>query len=207
MVDQPGWILAGFNRLTPQVFPVKMEDKPTNGWTKSETMGICQIQVFNESRSNDISEPLTSNCPTGQNLVTNASHRQNVTWAVATNYLKPQPKKRTCRWEVVAGSGISIYVYNIITHIHLVYSPVTVLVDLQIFHPHVLLPQHQNTHLAKSPRQWPQCRFELAWGRRCFSLGMYVSLVPALGTAQTWIMLVKLVNSVTKFSRGIDKFH
>ena len=33
------------------------------------------------------------------------------------------------------------------------------------------------------------------------------SLVPAIGTAQTWIRLVKLVNSVTKFSRGIDKFH
>ena len=33
------------------------------------------------------------------------------------------------------------------------------------------------------------------------------SLVPALGTAQTRIRLVKLVNSVTKFSRGIDKFH
>ena len=33
------------------------------------------------------------------------------------------------------------------------------------------------------------------------------SLVPALGTAQTWIRLVKLVNSVTKFSRGIDKCH
>ena len=100
-------------------------------------MGICQIpslQWIDIQWSNDISEPLTS-CPPGQNLITNASHRQNVTWAVATNNLKPQPKKKTttCRWEVVAGSGISIYVYNIITHIHLVYSPVTILVGLQRF--------------------------------------------------------------------------
>ena len=40
----------------------------------------------------------------------------------------------------------------------------------------------------------------------CIHICTY-SLVPALGTAQTWIRLVKLVNSVTKFSRGIDKFH
>ena len=33
------------------------------------------------------------------------------------------------------------------------------------------------------------------------------SLVPGLGTAQTRIRLVKPVNSVTKFRRGIDKFH
>ena len=59
-------------------------------------MGICQIpslQWIDIQWSNDISEPLTS-CPPGQNLITNASHRQNVTWAVATNNLKPQPKKK-----------------------------------------------------------------------------------------------------------------
>ena len=33
------------------------------------------------------------------------------------------------------------------------------------------------------------------------------SLVPGPRTAQTRIRLVKLVNSVTKFRRGIDKFH
>ena len=33
------------------------------------------------------------------------------------------------------------------------------------------------------------------------------SLVPASGTAQTWIRLVKLVHSMTKFRRGINKFH
>ena len=33
------------------------------------------------------------------------------------------------------------------------------------------------------------------------------SLVQASGTAQTWIRLVKLVHSVTKFRRGINKFH
>ena len=37
---------------------------------------------------------------------------------------------------------------------------------------------------------------------------MYIySLVPGPRTAQTRIRLVKLVNSVTKFCRGIDKFH
>ena len=80
---------------------------------KVKTMGICQIpslQWIDIQWSNDISEPLTSNCPPGQNLITNASHRQNVTWAVATNNLKPQPekKKKACSWKVVAGSGISI---------------------------------------------------------------------------------------------------
>ena len=40
------------------------------------------------------------------------------------------------------------------------------------------------------------------------SMYMYIySLVPASGTAQTWIRLVKLVHSVTKFSCGINKFH
>ena len=33
------------------------------------------------------------------------------------------------------------------------------------------------------------------------------SLVQASGTAQTWIRLVKLVQSVTKFRCGINKFH
>ena len=37
-------------------------------------------------------------------------------------------------------------------------------------------------------------------------LGIY-SLVPGPRTAQARIRLVKLVNSVTTFRRGIDKFH
>ena len=42
----------------------------------------------------------------------------------------------------------------------------------------------------------------------CMYVYIYMySLVPGPRTAQTRIRLVKLVNSVTKFRRGIDKFH
>ena len=44
----------------------------------------------------------------------------------------------------------------------------------------------------------------------CVSIYTYIciySLVPGPRTAQTRIRLVKLVNSLTKLRRGIDKFH
>ena len=59
-------------------------------------------------------------------------------------------------------------------------------------------PQADSWHYSVSNQSLSPCKY------------IYIctySLVPGLGTAQTRIRLVKLVNSVRKFRRGMDKFH
>ena len=73
-----------------------------------------------------------------------------------------------------------------------------------------LLPGQPDQPQAGHPWENPSSLFE-TWngynGIIWIEVIQRYSLVPDPRTAQTRIRLVKLVNSVTKFRRGIDKFH